>query len=374
MPKVIFTVTNDLSYDQRMQRISSSLVTAGWEVVLVGRLRPQSKVLPDFTFTTHRLKCWFEQGKWFYLEYNIRLFFWLLRQSTDVYGAIDLDTILPNFWAARLRRKICTYDAHEYFTEVPEVVRRPRIQAIWAAVANWTIPKLRYCYTVGPALARIFSEKYGVPFRVVRNVPVAKLPAETPRRVPPADQPFVLLYQGALNEGRGIEYVLDAMPLLPERVQLWLAGEGDLSQSLRAQAAALGLGDRARFLGFVLPEDLRALTPKADLGCNLLENKGLSYYYSLANKAFDYVQAGIPSLQMAFPEYQALQEEHPCFFLLEHLDAESLAQQIQKILDHPLAYQRRAEACLQAARQWTWENEERTLHEVYEEIAASLKR
>ncbi|MEO1711800.1 MAG: glycosyltransferase, partial [Bacteroidota bacterium] len=78
-----------------MQRISSSLVAAGWEVVLVGRLRPNSKALPDFTFATHRLKCRFEQGKWFYLEYNIRLFFWLLRQSTDVYGAIDLDTMLP---------------------------------------------------------------------------------------------------------------------------------------------------------------------------------------------------------------------------------------------------------------------------------------
>ena len=373
MPKVIFTVTNDLSYDQRMQRICSSLVAAGWEVVLVGRFRPHSKALPDFTFVTHRLKCWFEQGKWFYIEYNIRLFFWLLRQSTDVYGAIDLDTMLPNFWAARWRGKICSYDAHEYFTEVPEVVRRPRIQAIWAAIADRTIPKLRYCYTVGPALAHIFTEKYGVPFRVVRNVPVAKTPAKTPRRVPPADQPFILLYQGALNEGRGIEYLLEAMPLLPERVQLWLAGEGDLSESLRAQAERLKLGDRARFLGFVQPQDLQALTPQADLGCNLLENKGLSYYYSLANKAFDYVQAGIPSLQMAFPEYQALQAEHPCFFLLDRLDAQTLAQQITEILDHPSTYQDRAEACLVAAKKWTWENEERILHEVYEEIAASLK-
>lgn len=374
MPRAIFTVTNDLSYDQRMQRICGSLIQQGWEVILVGRLRPQSRALPDFSFSTKRIRCWQDQGKWFYLEYNIRLFFWLLFQKAEVFCAIDLDTILPNRYVAWLRKKVCVYDAHEYFTEVPEVVRRPRIQAIWAAVARHTIPGLQYCYTVGPALAKIFAKEYGVPFSVVRNVPYA-LPLPVQAAVLPKEgEAFIILYQGALNEGRGIEFLLEALAQLPPRVRLWLAGEGDLSQDLRTLAQELQLGDRVKFWGFVLPEVLKTITAQAHLGCNLLENKGLSYYYSLANKAFDYVQAGVPSLQMAFPEYQALQEEYPCFYLLPDVRVPTLVAAISTILEEPAAYQAKAAACLQAARDWTWEREERVLHGIYREIAAQLAK
>ena len=280
MPKVILTVTNDLSYDQRMQRICHSLAKSGWEVVLVGRLRPNSLVLPTFAFDTHRLRCWFDKGKWFYLEFNIRLLFWLMMQPAEVFCAIDLDTILANRIVARLRGKVCVFDAHEYFTEVPEVVRRPRIQAIWGGIARWAIPGLKYCYTVGPALAKIFEDQHGVPFQVIRNVPFQQQAMTQARRLPGPEEEVIILYQGALNEGRGIEFLLEAVKMLPNRIQLWLAGEGDLSEDLRIRANNLDLGDRVRFLGFVQPKDLKMITLKAHVGINLLENKGLSYYYS----------------------------------------------------------------------------------------------
>jgi len=140
---IIFTVTNDLNFDQRMLRICSALQKAGCKVTLVGRERKSSMPLAPQTFQQIRIRCFFEAGKLFYFEYNLRLLFWLLfSRSADCYSAVDLDTILPCLLAARLKGKKLVYDAHEYFTEVPEVINRPLIKKSWRMAERFSIPKV----------------------------------------------------------------------------------------------------------------------------------------------------------------------------------------------------------------------------------------
>ena len=178
---------------------------------------------------------------------------------------------------------------------------------------------------------------------------------------------LVLLYQGALNAGRGIETLLEAMQHL-DNVQLWLAGEGDLSDALRRQAVELGLENKVRFLGYVKPDDLKTLTAQAWLGLNLLENRGLSYYYSLANKFFDCVQAEVPVLTMNFPEYRALNAEHEVAVLLDELSPEAVAGAVRQLLDDPAAYQRLQANCRAAREVWNWEREQEVLLKVWKEV------
>ncbi|RMG84806.1 MAG: glycosyltransferase [Bacteroidetes bacterium] len=288
----------------------------------------------------------------------------LLISRFDLVCSIDLDTILPGFLVARLRRKIQVYDAHEYFTELPEVVHRPLVRGIWRLVARLTIPRIRYAYTVGESLARIFEKNYGTPFEVIRNVPFAQ-------KTPPANfdpqktSPPILLYQGALNDGRGLEAIIEALPGIPDAL-LWLVGEGDLSEKLRAMANARSdLRQRIRFWGYQKPEDLRNITPQATLGLNLLENKGLNYYYSLANKAFDYIQAGLPSANMQFPEYQRINEQAGVFLLVPDLRVSTLQDAINGLLSDPHRYRQMRENCIRAAARFTWEKEEKKLLDFY---------
>ena len=169
-----------------------------------------------------------------------------------------------------------------------------------------------------------------------------------------------LLYQGALNQARGIEFLLEAMQQL-EGLELWLAGEGDLSESLRQMAIDLKVSDKVRFLGLVQPNDLKTLTEQAWLGINVLENQGLSYYYSLANKFFDYVHAGVPVLTMDFPEYRALNQEFEVAVLLDNLSVENVVNAIRHLQENPDAYQLLQAATQQARLEWTWEKEETRL-------------
>jgi glycosyltransferase involved in cell wall biosynthesis len=343
-----------------MIRICSSLARHGHQVCLVGRRLPESTPLADRAFRQKRLRCFFRKGKLFYLEYNLRLLLYLLSQKTDIIHAVDLDTILPAVVCKWWKRVRVIYDAHEYFTETPEVVRRPTVQRIWARLADRTIHRVDAAITVGPALAGIMSERYGRTFGCVRNVPQTKpFPAIAEREEPP-----VILYQGALNEGRGLETIITAMRSIPN-AQLWLAGEGDLSESLREQANDQAFRDRIHFLGFVNPEELTKLTPKATLGLNLLENKGLSYYYSLANKAFDYIHAGVPAIHMDFPEYRSLADRYGAVVLLDELSPTPLARLINDLLANPDRLKQLRTACKLAAPQLTWEQEEKTLLEYY---------
>lgn len=359
MTKIICTVTNDLTYDQRMIRICTSLANASYEVLLVGRLREHSKPLKQQPFQQKRLKCFFDKGKFFYIEYNIRLFFFLLFQRFDIVNSIDLDTILPGFYISKIKSKLCIYDAHEYFTEVPEVVPRPTIQKIWKWVEKTTIPKLKYCYTVGDGLADLFQKEYKTTFKVIRNVPW-QLDFKTTTK----QSKKILLYQGALNEGRGLEALIETMQYI-ENAYLYLAGEGDLSKELRALAKEKKVIERVVFLGFIQPHELKSLTNRAYIGLNLLENKGLSYYYSLANKAFDYIQARKPSINMAFPEYTKLNEQFGAFHLIENLKTETLIEAIQQLLNDEDYYRSLVNKCDIASATLIWEEEEKKLLSIY---------
>jgi len=363
MARILCTVTNDLSYDQRMLRICSTLAGAGYAVLLVGRKRPSSIPLKSRPFEQQRLPCLFQKGKRFYLEYNLRLFLYLLTARADVLCAVDLDTLLPAFLVSRLRGLPLVYDAHEYFTEVPELAHRPGTKRIWEALARALIPRLDRAYTVGEELAAELGRRYGTTFGVIRNVPFRRTPNAAGR--PP--HPPVLLYQGALNAGRGLEEAILAMRELPG-TRLWLAGEGDLSGELRALTRREGLTGRVRFLGYVEPERLWEITPRATLGLNLLAEQGLNYYYSLANKVFDYIQAGIPSINPDFPEYRKLRARYGCLILLPTLDPQALAAAVRALLNDDSAYDNLCSACRCAAVELHWEKESEKLLDIYSEL------
>jgi hypothetical protein len=373
-PKLLFAVTTDLSYDQRMQRICGSLARAGYRVVLVGWQRKSSPPLMPQLYAQHRLRGWFQHGKLFYLEYNLRLLWYLLRQRASVWACADLDAALPTWARAWLGGQPFVYDAHELFTEVPEVVTRPRVQRLWQGVEDFIVPRARLCYTVGPALARLFGQRHpGSCFAVVRNVPLVneQLARSHEQARPYAGQVPTLLYQGALNVGRGLAELLEAMPLVPAR--LVICGEGDCSAALRAQATRLGLlaSGQVEFKGYVLPAELRQLTAQATVGIMLLENIGLSYYYSLANKFFDYVQAGIPQLCIDFPEYRALNAQHEVATLVPDLAPATLAAALARLLpggQPGTYYQRLAQNCRHARQEWSWQEEEKVLVGLYRNL------
>lgn len=363
---IVFTVVNDLTTDQRMQRICTSLVKAGYRVTLIGRELPHSIPLTAQPFAQKRLRLWFNRGKLFYIEYNWRLFWHLLGTHYDIYGAIDLDTLLPHFLVSRLKCRPMTYDAHEYFAELPEIVQRTWVRWAWKTLEWVIVPRVRYAYTINETYADLFEQQYGTHFAVVRNATILQA---LPDKLPKAPVRYIL-YQGAVNVGRGVEEMIAAMPYID--CQLYICGKGDVYEACVALVAQLQLKHKVTFFGWVPPEQLREFTLNATLGFTFFTEQGLSYYYSLANRFFDYLHSGVPQLGVNFPEYRRINDRYEVALLLDDLQPEKIAAAANQLLQNPEYYERLRQNCLKAREVLNWQHEEQTLLSVYREIAANV--
>jgi glycosyltransferase involved in cell wall biosynthesis len=348
-----------------MHRICTTLSKAGYEVALIGRKRPFSIPLKPAPYIQHRISCFFENGKFFYIEFNIRLFFYLLFKSFDIVNANDLDTVLPCYFASKLKGKDCVYDAHEYFTEVPEVLHRPFTKKLWEMLERFVVPRLKHCYTVSESIALLFQEKYNTSFHIIRNVPVLNSNSEVLYEYIEEHERYII-YQGALNQGRGLEALIEAMQWVD--CHLVLVGEGDLSEELRRLAQKYKVKSKVKFMGYIEPTKLPTITAKAYLGINVSDNLGLSYYYSLNNKCFDYIHAGIPSVTNNFPEYQKINEKYAVAVLTD-LNAKNIASAVNLLLNDKPLYNKLRANCILAREEYNWQKEEQKLLKIYSSVA-----
>lgn len=358
--KIICTVTNDLNYDQRMIRICRSLATNGYEVTLVGIQKKNSPTLISQSFQQKRIPVFFESGKLFYLEYNLKLLFWLLFSKVDILCAIDLDTIVPVYYASVFRGKKRVYDAHELFTEMQEVMSRPMIYKVWQWVERTYVKRFPVGYTVGAGIADIFKQRYGVQYALVRNITV-----RTPLSFPTEKKRYIL-YQGAVNVGRCFEYLIPAMKEVS--VPLIICGEGNFFEQAKAIMHEHGLLDKVFFKGYVPPEELKEYTHNAYIGITLFEAMGTSNKYSLANRFFDYLHSAVPQLCVKYPEYIAINNEFEVAHLIEEPTASAIAKGLNQLLNDTDYYNRLQQNCLRARDVFCWQHEEQTLLNVYHSL------
>ena len=359
MARIIFTVTNDLSFDQRMQRIAGTLQRQGHEVTLVGRKRKQSIPLTPTLFRQVRLSCFFEKGPLFYIEFNIRLFVFLISKSTDYISSIDLDTILPCLAASVIRKTSRVYDAHEYFTEQKEIIRRPGIQRVWKTIERFAVPYFQQGYTVNSHLAMLFQEEYGVNYAVIRNIPIKYTLEQNENQ----QLSKLILYQGAVNEGRCFEQLIPAMKWV--NAPLYIVGNGNFVEQVAELIRYYQVGHKVFLKGSLPPDELRLLTQQATIGVTLFEPNGINQYYSLANRFFDYMMAGVPQVCVDYPLYAELNQQHGFAELIPDTHPLTIGAALNKLLTNDVVYQQLRQNCLAAREILHWENEAVQLTQFY---------
>jgi len=362
LQKIIISVTNDLTTDQRVHKVCTSLQEMGFEILLAGRKLENSLPLQR-NYKTHRIDLFFNRGFLFYAEYNFRLFFYLLFQKKTIVLANDLDTLLPNYLISKLQKKKLVYDSHELFTEVPELINRPKTQNIWLKIEQYILPKLKNTYTVCQSIANYYNEKYQTNFKVIRNIPIyqpvkyeaCKLPLEIKNKK-------IIIYQGALNIGRGLELMLETMHYLENHL-LILVGDGDIAIQLQQQVKQNKLENKVHFLGKKTPKELKKITKLADLGVSVEEDLGLNYRYALPNKIFDYIHANIPVLVSDLPEMKNLVKNYKIGEIITDRNPKKIAIQIEKMLKSDLTLIK--ENLQKATVKLQWKNEEKILKNIF---------
>lgn len=335
-----------------------------FDVLLIGRRFNNSQKI-NRTYNTARIKLLFTTGFLFYAEYNIRLFFKLLFLKKDILLSNDLDTLAPNYLVSKILKKKLVYDSHELFTEVPELINRPFVQNFWLRIEQFIIPKLKNCYTVSNSIANYYNTNYSTKFSVIKNVPnqlkdfeIIPFPFKT-------NNHKIILYQGAINKGRGLELMIDAIQYIENAIFI-IIGSGDIEKKIKQTVSKLNLEEKVKFISKVTPIELQKLTPLADLGISLEEGLGLNYKYALPNKLFDYIQAKVPVLVSNLPEMKHIIQKYNIGEVVSSRKPKTLAKKINNILQKENGFY--AKNLEKASKELIWEKEEYKLIKIFNNL------
>lgn len=283
--------------------------------------------------------------------------------------------VVANDWpalvvAARRKREDPTlrihYDSHEFATlEFDErrywrIAYKPFVAHLEAA----HIGAADVVSTVGPRLAAALREHYALRETpvVIRNIPDRI--AIPPRA---AGWPLALLFHGQILPDRGLEALLDSMARWTTPHHLTIRGSGAEAyiESLRRRAPA---PERVRFEPAVPPDQvMRVAAESADVGVHVTPLGTTQRHFSMPNKLFEYIGAGLAVVVSPGADLKALVEAHGVGVVAADAGAEAVADAINA-LDPARVEQFRA-AAREAAATLCWQHERKLFQAVQDRLA-----
>lgn len=369
-PRVILSVTNCICHDQRVQKIATEIKSLGTEVTIVGRKRGLCCRSGSVPFRTRRFRMIFRKGFLFYKFYNIRLFLYLLFHRSDLLVSNDLDTLLPNFLISRIKRVKLVYDSHEYFTGVPEIQDRLFVKWVWSTIEKLVFPHLKYVMTVSDSIADQYLKEYGIRPLVIRNCSrISKSIAGYTRDqlgIGP-DRLLLVLQGGGINIHRGGEELISAMTKY-DNASLIIIGTGDVIEDLKNRVLLNGISGRVRFLPKMPWDDMMRYTKSADAGFSLDKNTNINYRFSLPNKLFDYISAGIPVIAGDLPEVSGIITDHSCGIIIPEISPDEIVQAIRLLDENRDLLKILKQNAKEASAELSWEKESAKVRELYLKI------
>lgn len=287
-----------------------------------------------------------------------------LESGADIFHSHDLNTLWIGHKCKRATSKPLVYDTHELATE------RNRMDYWWKKRSVWTegrwLPSADAMIVASPSWIEHNRKLHGsVPAITATVLNVPELFDFEPKDVKAATgiaaSTPTLLYQGSIQENRGIEPAIEAVALMPDTAMV-VVGYGYHRPFLEQMVMDRGLDDRIKFFGPIPNRELLEYTATADIGLANIVSSSISYHTSLPNKLFEYMMAGIPVIGSKGPDIARIVVETGVGEVAEATSAEEIIAATRKILANPEPYR---EAAKRATDQYHWAVEAEQLAGVY---------
>ncbi len=299
----------------------------------------------------------------------------------DIVHANDGNTLAPAVWISRACGAEIVYDAHELWRHRNVRRDRPIAPLVEGAIESWAIRRAGGVITVSPSIATWLHETYDlceVP-TLVRNIP--RRPEETAQErggqlramAGLTPETKVIAYGGRITTSRGIEETLDALALMPASTHFVLLGYGEVDYlaTLHTRIGALGIATRVHFVGAVASDQVSSALADADLSVVFVRPICLSYEFSLPNKLFESIHAGLPIAAADLPDTAAIVRDYGVGEIFQAHDPNQIAMSMASTMAAVLADpQRYRDAARVAATHLTWQGEEQALLALYAQVLA----
>ncbi len=332
--KAVITFLGNALFDSRVMNLYSSLKKRNVDVTVVCFDYRGSGVKSDNSdFRIYSVR---KEGNslLFYLKFIFYLIINLLAKKYDYYFAEDIFTLpFVQFFSGFYDSKLI-YDSRELYPFLAGLRKKSSNQKIISAVERRYIYKADYVLVTGEMDGEFLSEYYNLNnILLLRNLPKLSggiKPVNLRQELNISEEDLLIVYQGVLLEGRGIDLLIKAVEHFSD-VHLVVLGDGEFKSKFESLTKELNLESRVHFRGMVAQDKLLSFTAAADLGAALIENLSKSYYYALPNKLFEYIMAQVPVIVSNLPQMRKIVEEYKVGYVLQDWNVDSLVELLRKI-------------------------------------------
>lgn len=288
----------------------------------------------------------------------------------DIYHSNDLNTLPQGVMSSKFRfnKKILIYDSHEVQTDRtgynPKTIKR---------VEKFLLRFIDQMIVENDTRAAFNEQLYGFYPAVLHNYPFVQDVTQQQEKVDlhailnlPADEK-ILLYQGGIQIGRGLDKVVKAVPMMKEGTVVFI-GDGKKKEELMQLVKDMQLEHRVKFLPKVPVEQLPKYTRNAYLGFQVLNNICFNHYSASSNKLFEYMMAGVPVIACSFPEIQKVVETNKTGICVDSHDPKSIAEGVNTLLEDTNLRNQCSENSLNASGKYNWDNEKQIIINLYNRL------
>ncbi|HEX7029827.1 MAG TPA: glycosyltransferase [Gammaproteobacteria bacterium] len=281
------------------------------------------------------------------------------RVRPDVVESHNVNTLPAGYVGARVTGAALAYDAHEinieregYYAKIRPLIYR---------VEKFAVPRAALVMSTTDLRSEHYQRTYRLRSKplVIQNKP--RYSAEERNDYLheacniPADQ-RVVLYQGGLQEGRGLHNLVRVAAKVRGATFVFL-GNGAQESSLRELARSLRV-ENVCFHAAVPLESLPSVTASADIGVQVLRNTCLNHYTTDSNKIFEYAMGGLAVVASDFPEIRRIIEAHDYGLLVDPDSVEDIAAAVQRLVDDDALRGRLQANARNSRRALSWESQE----------------
>lgn len=287
----------------------------------------------------------------------------------DIYHSNDLNTLPQGYVCSKLRlnKKVLIYDSHEVQTS-----RTGYDSGFYAKMESFFIKKIDSMIVENHTRAKYNEDLYGFYPNVVHNYPfkIEETNNDTINLreilgLPEKEK--ILLYQGGIQTGRGLDKLIQAAPYFKEGT-LVLIGDGRIKPQLMQMVKELDLEDRVKFLPKVPLSDLPKYTRNAYLGFQVLNNVCFNHYSASSNKLFEYIMSGIPVIGCDFPEIKRVIESESIGICVDSHSSIEISKAVNKMVLNKELRNQMANNTIVARDVYNWNTEKYQFLKIYSEI------
>lgn len=284
----------------------------------------------------------------------------------DIYHANDLNTLPQAYVSAkcRFKKKVLIYDSHEVQTS-----RTGYNSPLYKHFEHFFVKKVNEMIVENHTRAAYNKELYGNYPHVLHNYPVSDAvndaePVNLHEQLNLNEEEKILLYQGGIQEGRGLEKLIEAFPFFKEGTLVFI-GDGRIKPKLQTLVEEANLSDKIKFLDKVPLRQLPGYTRNAYLGFQVLNNICFNHYSASSNKLFEYMMSKVPVIACDFPEIGKVVKENHIGETVDPHDPLDIARAVNKLLDDEKLRNKYSESCILAQKRYNWDLEQQYLLNIY---------